>query len=99
MRAFYCDALGLKEIPKPSTLQARGGFWVQVGNLQMHLGVDPDFVPAKKAHPAFRVPDLSALAAALEKLGHHIDWDETRAEMIRFFTSDPVGNRLEFIQD
>jgi catechol 2,3-dioxygenase-like lactoylglutathione lyase family enzyme len=96
-RAFYCGVLGWSEIAKPAGLQARGGLWLVVGDAQVHLGVDPDFRPARKAHPAFATDDLDAIAAALKTAGRAVDWDDAIAGRRRFYTSDPVGNRLEFI--
>jgi len=99
LRLFYCDLLGLTEIPKPESLRARGGFWVNAGADEIHFGVDPDFTPALKAHPAFRVTLIEALATELERAGYTIRWDETLPEQTRFFTDDPVGNRVEFLTD
>lgn len=95
LRHFYCDFLGMTEIPKPATLVGRGGFWAKAGTLQVHFGVDPDFHPAAKAHPAFIVSDLYALAKTLEKAEAHVTWDHTLHDVERFFTQDPVGNRIE----
>ncbi|WP_245834229.1 VOC family protein [Yoonia maricola] len=97
MRAFYCGLLGMVEIPKPSTLKGRGGFWARVVALECHFGVDPDFRPATKAHPAFIVSDLTALAKRLEDAGYDVVWDTALPDVPRFFTSDPVGNRIELI--
>ncbi len=96
-RAFYCGVLGWSEIAKPASLQARGGLWLAAGDAQVHLGVDPDFRSARKAHPAFATDDLDAIAAVLEAAGCAVDWDDAIAGRRRFYTSDPVGNRLEFI--
>jgi len=97
-RAFYGGLLGLAELPKPEPLAARGGLWFACGALQVHLGVEPDFRPAKKAHPAFRVRDLAALTAALRAEGFEATRDEAMAGVHRAFTSDPFGNRIELIQ-
>ena len=95
MRAFYCDVLGLTEVPKPAPLQGRGGFWAEAGGLQVHFGVDPDFHAATKAHPAFLVRNLDGLAARLEAAAHTVTWDTTLPQVHRFFVHDPVGNRVE----
>ena len=97
LRDFYCGLLGMVEIPKPAPLQGRGGFWATVGALQVHFGVDPVFVPATKAHPAFVVDDLDALAVKLAKAGHSFAWDTALPEIKRGFVTDPVGNRIELI--
>ncbi|WP_108815732.1 VOC family protein [Loktanella sp. Alg231-35] len=99
MRAFYCDVLGLQEVPKPHELQSRGGFWARAGTLAVHFGIDPDFHPATKAHPGFLDRDLTGLAAKLEQTGHMVTWDTTLPDVARLFTADPVGNRIELIAE
>jgi predicted enzyme related to lactoylglutathione lyase len=95
-RAFYGHALGLAEIPKPEPLAARGGLWFQCGAQQLHLGVEDDFRPAKKAHPAFAVDDLDALAKNLEASGYRVVVDLVQLQGgRRIFTEDPFGNRVE----
>ena len=97
MRAFYCDLLGMTEVPKPAPLQGRGGFWAEVGKLQVHFGVDPAFVPAGKAHPAFLIDDLDALVQRLAAADLFVTWDTNLPGVKRCFVSDPVGNRIELI--
>jgi catechol 2,3-dioxygenase-like lactoylglutathione lyase family enzyme len=89
-RAFYGGVLGLREVRKPPALAARGGVWFE----QLHVGVEEPFSPARKAHPAFAVDDLDALAA---RLGD-VRWDDAVPGVRRFYASDPFGNRLEFVQ-
>lgn|SRR5690606_5064362 len=98
-RGYYGSLLGLKEVPKPEALAARGGCWFESGPVAVHLGVQHDFVPAKKAHPAFIVSDLDALQKRLEGAGYQVNIDTSVPGVRRFHTSDPFGNRLEFIQD
>lgn len=98
-RAFYTGLLGLPEIPKPQPLAARGGLWLQVGATQVHLGVDANFQPAQKAHPAFWVTDLESLRGRLSAAGVPVIPDEEVPGVQRFYAADPFGNRLEFIQD
>ena len=95
LREFYCASLGMTEVAKPEPLQGRGGFWATAGSLQVHFGVDPNFHPATKAHPALIVSDLNALAKTLVKSGANITWDHALPGVERFFTQDPVGNRIE----
>lgn len=98
-RSFYGDLLGLPELPKPEQLAARGGVWFQCGHQQLHLGVEDDFRPAKKAHPAFVVDDLDAVARALEMRGFRVVMDRIQLEgVLRGFTEDPFGNRVELTQ-
>jgi len=98
-RAFYGRVLGLAEIPKPEPLAARGGLWFQCGPQQLHLGVDDDFRPAKKAHPAFVVDNLEALAKELQAEGYPVVLDSVQIEGgRRIFTEDPFGNRVELTQ-
>lgn len=96
-RAFYGTALGLREIPKPAPLAARGGVWYAIGDRQLHLGVAGDFSPAKKAHPAFRVADLASVAARLQAAGFAVRWDSALSGRDRFYTDDPFGNRIEIL--
>ena len=97
LRRFYCDLLGMTEVPKPAPLQGRGGFWAQADAVQVHFGVDHDFVPAKKAHPAFVIADLDGLAARLGAADVTVTWDTNLPDVKRCFISDPVGNRIELI--
>lgn len=98
-RAFYGGVLGLPEIAKPESLAARGGVWFQCGHQQLHLGVEEDFRPAKKAHPAFVVDDLDAIAWSLEAQGFRVVADSVQlAGSRRAFTEDPFGNRVELTQ-
>ncbi len=96
-RAFFVGVLGMPEVAKPPVLAARGGIWVEAGAQQLHLGVEKEFQPAKKAHPAFAVGDIDAVAARVAAAGHRVTWDGTIAGTRRFFTDDPFGNRLEFV--
>ena len=95
-RAFYGGTLGLEEIEKPEPLRTRGGVWFRLGGgHELHVGVDDAFAPARKAHPAFAVADLDGLAA---RLGD-VTWNDALPGVRRFYTSDPFGNRLEFLAD
>ncbi len=97
LRAFYGELLGLVEIEKPPPLKARGGLWFRLADgRQLHLGVEEDFTPSKKAHPCFLVPTLDALAERLTKGGNSIQYDHSAPPVRRFYAHDPVGNRLEF---
>lgn len=97
-RAFYAGVLGLRELPKPPALAARGGAWFGRWAVQLHLDVEPDFRPARKAHPALRVDDLDALAAACQAAGHAATFDAALPGARRFYVADPFGNRFEFLQ-
>jgi catechol 2,3-dioxygenase-like lactoylglutathione lyase family enzyme len=98
VRAFYRDVLGMTEIDKPPSLAARGGCWFRSGGLELHLGVERDFRPARKAHPGIVVSDIDALAARLSACGVEADWDDDFPGHRRFYADDPLGNRLEFLQ-
>ncbi|SOD86013.1 VOC family protein [Streptomyces sp. Ag109_G2-15] len=98
LRAYYVDVLGMTEIPKPPVLAARGGCWFQAGPVQLHLGIEKDFRPAKKAHPGLRVTDIEAYAARLAARGAPVTWDDNLPGHLRFYSEDPVGNRLEFLE-
>jgi catechol 2,3-dioxygenase-like lactoylglutathione lyase family enzyme len=97
-RDFWGGVLGLAELEKPPVLAARGGCWFAGGGLEVHLGVEADFVPARKAHPGILVRDLRALAARLEQAGATVTWDPEFPGHDRFYSADPFGNRLEFLE-
>jgi catechol 2,3-dioxygenase-like lactoylglutathione lyase family enzyme len=97
-RAFYGDILGLKELTKPPNLAARGGVWFALGTQQFHLGVEQDFHPAKKAHPAFLAENLEDFRERLQSRGFAPYEDEPLAGYDRFYVADPFGNRLEFLR-
>ena len=97
-RAFYGGVLGLTEQAKPANLAGRGGVWFARGDLKVHLGVEADFRPARKAHPAFRVDDLAALRARCEAAGYPTVDDEPLPGYDRFYVSDPFGNRIECLE-
>ena len=97
-RAFYGGILGLAELVKPPHLAARGGLWFVLGTQQLHLGVEADFRPTKKAHPAFLASDLAQLRVRLEEEGFKPHEDEPLSGYDRFYVADPFGNRLEFLQ-
>jgi catechol 2,3-dioxygenase-like lactoylglutathione lyase family enzyme len=98
-RRFYGGLLGLAELPKPEQLAGRGGCWFAGPGLQLHLGVEREFAPARKAHPALLVADLAAARQALEAAGIATQPDDTVPGVRRFYAADPFGNRIEFIQD
>ncbi|MGW2822257.1 glyoxalase [Streptomyces sp. NPDC001443] len=98
LRPYYVDALGMTEIPKPPVLAARGGCWFRAGAVQLHLGVETDFRPARKAHPGLRVTGIEAYAARLASHGAKVTWDDDLPGHRRFYSEDPVGNRLEFLE-
>ena len=97
-RQFYGETLGLPELAKPAALAARGGVWFRCGDCELHLGVEDDFRPQCKWHPALRVDDLAALRTRLEAAGAPIAEDVPLPGRLRFETRDPFGNRLEFQQ-
>jgi catechol 2,3-dioxygenase-like lactoylglutathione lyase family enzyme len=95
--AFYTGVLGLERVPKPPSLAARGGCWYASQAVQIHLGVDDEFRPARKAHPALLVDDLDALAARARAAGTEVMWDDELPGVRRCYVADPWGNRIELI--
>ena len=98
VRGLYDALLGIPERVKPPELAKRGGCWFERGALKLHLGVEAEFRPARKAHPALVVEGLPALRAALEKAGHRISFDAELADFDRIFVDDPFGNRIELME-
>jgi catechol 2,3-dioxygenase-like lactoylglutathione lyase family enzyme len=96
-RAFYAGLLGLTELAKPRALAARGGCWFAGHGIELHLGVEEPFAPARKGHPGLLWPSLDALAARLEAAGYPCAWSDELPGYRRFHSHDPHGNRLEFL--
>lgn len=96
-RAFYGDLL-VTEIPKPPHLARRGGLWFRCGGLQLHLGIEADFRPARKAHPGLLVRDLPGVVRACEAAGFQTNQDEPLDGFDRVYVADPFGNRLELLE-
>ena len=97
-RSFYRDVLGMQEVPKPEELAKRGGCWFASGEAQVHLGVEEDFRPAKKAHPALVVKGLGDILTKCEKAGLPSKPDAKTDGRRRVHVFDPFGNRLELIE-
>jgi catechol 2,3-dioxygenase-like lactoylglutathione lyase family enzyme len=97
-RAFYGGLLQIPEVPKPPELAQRGGVWFERGDLKVHLGVEAEFRPALKAHPAFLVRDLAALAEHLRTAGAEVVQDGAMPGYRRVYVTDPFGNRLELME-
>jgi len=97
-RKFYSEVLGIPEVPKPPNLVKRGGVWFESGSVKIHLGIEKEFRPARKAHPALLVANLAGLVEKLRS--HHIDVidGEPIDGYWRVYVSDPFGNRIELME-
>jgi catechol 2,3-dioxygenase-like lactoylglutathione lyase family enzyme len=94
---FYCGVLGFVVLPKPEPLASRGGRWFASGHAQVHLGVDEDFRPARKAHPALLVDDFDDLVSRLNGSGVSWRFDADVPNVRRVYVDDPFANRVELI--
>lgn len=97
-RGFFGELLGLWELEKPEPLRLRGGAWFRVGAQQLHIGVEHDFAPARKAHPAFAVSDYDELLGRLRAAGVEVTDDDALPGVRRCYVHDPWGNRLELAE-
>ena len=98
-RAFFINILGFTEVPKPAELVKRGGAWFKSENVQLHIGTEIDFCPARKAHPAFLVDDVDALIAHAQNAGCETDLSQPPLDGYkRGYVFDPFGNRIELLQ-
>ncbi len=97
-RAFYNGLLGLTEVTKPGELAKRGGAWFEAGSVKVHLGIESEFVPARKSHPAFLVEGLSRLVEVLERRGRSVTHDMPLEGYDRVYVTDVFGNRIEFLE-
>ncbi|HKS30421.1 MAG TPA: VOC family protein [Pyrinomonadaceae bacterium] len=99
VRRFYCDILGLSEVPKPESLQGRGGLWLIVGDQSIHFGTeDISDRAASKRHVAFEVEDLNIARLELQQAGVKILEGIPIPDYDRFEFRDPFGNRVELMQ-
>jgi len=96
-RALYGEVLGLPEVAKPPVLAARGGCWFRQDGVEVHVGVEQGFTPARKAHPAFLVDDLDAVSERVRRAGLPVAWDDDFPPYRRFHTTDGNGNRVEIL--
>ena len=94
-REFYVGVLGLEEMPKPAVMAVRGGCWFEAGAVKLHLGVEAEFVPARKAHPALLLRGLRDFIAAH---GLAVTWNDEIVGTVRCHIDDPFGNRIELIE-
>ena len=97
-RAFYSSLLGLRELEKPGVLKPKRGVWFSLGAGELHVGLEGDFRPARKAHPALLVEGLDRLRAALEVAGYETISGEEIPGARRFYVHDPFGNRIELVE-
>ncbi len=97
-RKFFVEILGMTEIENPENLKKRGGVWFICGSNQIHIGIEDNFRPAKKAHPAFSVKNIDKLRDRITSKGLSVKEDEPLPGAKRFYLDDPFGNRLEFLE-
>ncbi len=98
-RSFYCGILGLQEVEKPIEVRANGGFWLQLGNFQIHLSIQDGYDPSKtKAHLAYEVENLQAITELLKSRGFEVTPDKSFLGLVRANVRDPFGNRIELLQ-
>jgi catechol 2,3-dioxygenase-like lactoylglutathione lyase family enzyme len=98
-RAFWMGVLGFEEVAKPPALaEPGGGCWFRLGDVEIHVGVEDDFRPARKAHPGLLVSQLDRWATRLADAGCRVTWNHDLPGMRRFYSQDPFGNRLEFLE-
>jgi catechol 2,3-dioxygenase-like lactoylglutathione lyase family enzyme len=97
-RDFFVGVLGMTEVDKPPVLAARGGAWFRAGDVELHLGVEDNFRPARKGHPGIVVTDLDDVVHRLIESGQDVSWDADFPGFRRVYAHDPFGNRLEFLQ-
>lgn len=96
-RTFYSGLLSIREVPKPADLATRGGCWFEDGDLKIHLGVEENFRPALKAHPALIVEDLESLITKLIDGGLEVE-TKSMEDQLHAYVHDPFGNRIELLE-
>jgi catechol 2,3-dioxygenase-like lactoylglutathione lyase family enzyme len=98
-RAFYGSVLELVEVDKPLALSGRGGVWFRGESYELHVGVEREFSPATKAHPAFALQDIDRVAERVRMAGYPVTWDDNFPGYRRFYTRDGAGNRIEIMSE
>jgi catechol 2,3-dioxygenase-like lactoylglutathione lyase family enzyme len=98
-RSFFINILEMEEETKPEPLASRGGCWFRKDGVLVHLGVEKNFTPQKKAHPAFIADNLLNLEKKLKEKSYDVIWDDALPNCNRFYTTDPFGNRIEFLKN
>ena len=98
LRWFYGAVLGLPEVAKPPVLAARGGVWFRSAHVELHLGVEEGFAPARKAHPGLLVDGLEDYVRRIESHGVAVEWDDSFPGYRRCYVADPHGNRIELME-
>lgn len=97
-RRFWIDVMGMEELPKPAHLAINGGCWFSNGAVHVHCGVETEFAPAQRAHPALLVDDLPSLVTRLEESGIPFAPGKPLDGYRRGDIADPFGNRIELMQ-
>jgi catechol 2,3-dioxygenase-like lactoylglutathione lyase family enzyme len=97
-RGFYDGVLGIPEVSKPFPQNTRGGVWFETSEIRIHLGIEQEFRPARKAHPAILVSDLKSLSERIQAAGIAIKAGEPLEGYEHFYVNDPFDNRIEFLQ-
>lgn len=97
-RTCYAGGFGMTEVDEPPVLAARGGAWFRAGGLELHLGVEDGFGPAREAHPGIQVGDLDEVVRRLAAAGPQVAWDADSPGYRRVYAQDPDELRLEFRQ-
>jgi catechol 2,3-dioxygenase-like lactoylglutathione lyase family enzyme len=97
-RRFYSGVLGIPEVPKPAAQAKRGGVWFETDNIRIHLGIEQDFRPAKKAHPGLLVRNLKTLSKGLAESGYTVVNGEPLEGYEHIYINDPFGNRIELLE-
>ncbi|RKQ33873.1 VOC family protein [Oceanobacillus halophilus] len=97
-RKFYVDLLGFEELEKPPLLKENGGVWFKAGTVEIHLGIESPFIPARKAHPAILVQNIEQMKTYLKDKDVVFQVDNKLPEANRFYLSDPFGNRIEMLE-
>ena len=96
-RSFYCGILGFAEIEKPEALKKNGGFWVEAGEIQLHIGVEERPGPSKR-HPAFEITDVDTARTYLAGKGVPCRDHTAIPGVKRFSLFDPWNNRIELVE-
>jgi catechol 2,3-dioxygenase-like lactoylglutathione lyase family enzyme len=96
-KLFYTQIMGLKLIERPDHLFSGAGYWFDIGDMQLHIGVEPA-LPQSIRHTAFEVADIAEAREHLTKNNVPITEEPKIPGRTRFAFIDPFGNRMELLQ-
>ncbi len=96
-KQFYMEVIGLELIDRPDKLFSSEGYWFNIGDIQLHIGVEASTIKTIR-HTAFAVNNIGAARKQLNNYAVEIIEEPHIPGRKRFAFIDPFGNRMELLQ-